>query len=194
MRDRNNPEDPVVHSGEDVVRLALIGYRCTGKSSLAEILAQKWGWCAVDLDKVLQERAHRDIADLVREQGWHSFRRIEAELLREFSKHERVVLATGGGIVETPECREILKNDFYTVWLTADIHTIIQRMSKDANTAAQRPPLTDKTPEEEVRGLLEQRTPWYRECSNLKISTDRMSLSCSAAEIETAVCRGGENF
>lgn len=190
MRDRNHFEDPVVHPAKAVVRLALIGYRCTGKTSLAQILAQQWGWRAVDLDKVLRERALKDIADLVREQGWHSFRMIEAELLREFSKHERVVVATGGGVIETPECRETLKKDFYTVWLTADIHTILQRMSKDANTAAQRPPLTDKTPEEEVRTLLEHRRPWYRECSNLKLSTDRMSPSRLAAEIEKAMHRG----
>ena len=189
MCDRNNFEKAGISQGEAPERLALIGYRCTGKSSLAKILAQKWGWRAIDLDKVLQQRVRKDIADLVREQGWRTFRVLEAQLLCECSKHERVIVATGGGIVETAECRDMLKNDFYTVWLNADIHTIIHRMTKDANTATQRPPLTDKPPEEEVRSLLEQRRPWYRECSNLKIPTDQVSLSRLAAEIEKAVRR-----
>ncbi len=166
-------------------RIALIGYRCTGKTSVARLLGELLSMPWIDLDREIQTASGVTIAETVAREGWPGFRQRELRALEACSSRERVVAAMGGGVVVTPHCRELLSNRFYTVWLTARVETIFKRMRTDPVTGEQRPALTELDPEREIRALLDERAPWYRACARMVVATDEKSPRELAAEIRS---------
>jgi shikimate kinase len=163
-------------------RIRLIGYRGTGKSAVAQILALRLGWDWVDADVELELRAGKSIAAIFADEGEQAFREIEGAIVAELAGRERVVLATGGGIVLRAENRTQLRNGGLVVWLKARPETIFHRVANDWNTASRRPNLTTGGLEE-IRELLEQRAPFYQECAHFEIDTDEKTISEVAAKI-----------
>jgi shikimate kinase len=163
----------VSREGKDTP-LFLIGYRGTGKSTVAELVAKHLGWEWIDADTLLEQRAGRSIRQIFEADGEETFRAREAELLAELCARERIVVATGGGVVVRPENRERLKHAGVVVWLTADATTLWQRLQSCSTTWQRRPNLT-------VGGLDEiiehsrRREPWYAECAHLVIDTAPLS-------------------
>ncbi len=155
-----------------VSKIALIGFRATGKSTLGRLIAEKLHWKFLDMDRELSNRFRMDIQTWVREHGWPSFRAEESRLLEEASHEHGLVLATGGGIVEAATNREILKSKFYAIWLQANPQTILARIGGDSTTEANRPPLTNLPLEEEVLEVLRRRLPLYEECARQQIDTE----------------------
>src|SRR5581483_8052208 len=80
-------------------RIALIGYRGSGKSTVAQELAARLGWTWLDADTVLEERAGCTIHEMFLREGESAFREREAALLVELCALPRLVLATGGGVI-----------------------------------------------------------------------------------------------
>jgi shikimate kinase len=163
-------------------RIRLIGYRGTGKSAVAQALALRLGWDWIDADVELELRAGKSIAAIFADEGESAFRELESAILCELADRERVVLATGGGIVLQAENREILCNGALVVWLKARPETIFRRVANDWNTVSRRPNLTTGGLEE-IRELLEQRAPFYHECAHFEIDTDEKSISEVVAKI-----------
>ncbi len=79
--------------------IVLIGMPASGKSTVAKILASALGRTAIDTDKLIVERAGKDIPTIFSEDGEATFRELEAEVIREAAKKTGVVIATGGGAV-----------------------------------------------------------------------------------------------
>ena len=92
-------------------------------------------------------------------------------VLAELAALDRHVLALGGGVVLRPENRAIIKQAGGVVWLTADPETIHSRLSSDSTTASRRPDLTAAGGIDEIRALLTQREPLYRECATMVVDT-----------------------
>jgi shikimate kinase len=84
------------------MRIFLIGYRGTGKSTVARLLAAKLGFEAIDADHELERRAGKTIRRIFAEDGEPRFRDLESTQLAEFGQRENVVIATGGGVVLRP--------------------------------------------------------------------------------------------
>jgi shikimate kinase len=168
--------------------IALIGFRATGKSAVGKPLAEKLGRVFIDMDLHLTACAGRDIACWVRMEGWASFRRAESELLAVLGSRENLVVATGGGVVLNPENRRVLKERFFTVWLKAGPETIYSRISADPLSPANRPALSDMSPQEEIRALLAERAPLYAEVADLEIYGEGKSVP----EIVEAIARSME--
>jgi len=164
--------------------LSLIGYRGSGKSAVAREMAVLLEWEWRDADAVLEARAGRTIAEVFAAEGEAGFRDRESAVLVEMLQHERSVLALGGGVVIRPENRALLKkHGNLTVWLTAPAEELTARIAADEATAARRPPLTALGNLAEIRVLLVQREPWYRECAALMVETSSKSPGRIAAEI-----------
>jgi shikimate kinase len=156
-------------------KIALIGFRATGKSLVGRILAQKLSWAFVDMDERLEASLGMDIQTWVKSHGWESFRKEESKLLERLASEQRAVVATGGGVVLDPANRKRLKDTFLVVWLQASSEVIFSRMSKDPITASQRPSLTGLPMREEVDRLLQERLLLYEEISDLVLPTDEAS-------------------
>jgi shikimate kinase len=150
--------------------LLLIGYRCTGKTTVARLLATWLGWDWTDADTVVEERAGQTICAIFAAEGEAGFRQREEAVLEELSQGKRRVIATGGGVVLSGRNRERLREAGRVVWLTADADTIWQRLQTDASTRDRRPTLTVGGLAE-IQELLRVRKPLYRVCADLIVET-----------------------
>ncbi|AMV21872.1 shikimate kinase [Planctomyces sp. SH-PL14] len=153
--------------------ITLIGYRGTGKSSVAPALAGRLGWTSIDADVEIEARAGCSIAEIFRTEGEPGFRSREREVLRELLGRPKLILAAGGGAILAPETRAAMREAGPVVWLEASVETILDRMNQDATTASRRPALTaEADPRAEILRLLAIRTPLYRETATLSVPTD----------------------
>ena len=165
------------------MNIILIGYRCTGKTTIGEILAERLGWPLVDTDTLIQDRAGRSIQEIVAEGGWADFRRREREIIADVAARDRQVISAGGGAVLDEENAKALRALGRVVLLTASPETIWGRMQADPKTAAERPNLTDSGGIAEIRNLLAERRPKYLAACHYEIPTDRFSPEETAGRI-----------
>jgi shikimate kinase len=172
--------------------LTLIGYRATGKTTLAKLLAQRLGWDWIDADVEIERRAGKAIARIFAEQGEPAFRDLEADVIADLCGRDRLVVAAGGGAPLRAASRHAMRAAGKVVWLTARPETILARMSADATTAGRRPNLTDKAPLEEIVQLLRSRTPIYQEAAHLTVETEGMDPPEIAAAIIERLELGSE--
>jgi shikimate kinase len=165
------------------MNIALIGYRGTGKTTVAKILAQRLGWADVDADVEVERAAGKPIATIFAERGEEAFRDLESEALRRLVACDRHVLALGGGVVLRDENRSLLATVDHVVWLAASPETIHRRLGSDPVTASQRPNLTTKGGIQEIVDVLAQRDSLYRECAEVRVDTESKTVSQVADEI-----------
>jgi len=165
------------------MNIILIGYRATGKSTLARLLAEKLGWDWIDADVEIEARAGKSIAKIFAEDGEPAFRDLEAEVIADLCRRQRLVLAAGGGAPLRPASRRAMRESGQVIWLKARPETIQARMAGDATTAARRPSLTNKSDLEEIVHLLAVREPVYRESAHWTIETEGKSPESIADEI-----------
>jgi shikimate kinase len=165
-------------------RVTLIGYRGTGKSTIAALVASRLGCDWVDADTVLESRLATTIAALVRDRGEPAFRDAEAGILADLLGSFRGVVATGGGVVLRPDNRALLlETGRPVVWLTAPADVIRSRLAADPSTRDRRPALTADDPLAEVEAALAARQPLYTECADVVFDTATEPPSAVAARI-----------
>lgn len=164
--------------------VTLVGYRGTGKSTVARELARRLGCAWHDADVELERTLGTSIAALVAARGEGVFRDEEAALLATLLEPPGGVLATGGGAVLRASNRDLLRRRGGTVvWLTAPAEVIRRRLAADPATARSRPALTGRDPLLEVDEALAAREPLYRECAVMAIDTSLSPPRDVAAEI-----------
>jgi shikimate kinase len=165
--------------------LFLIGPRGSGKSTVGRLLSQRLALPFFDADEFLEAKIGRSIGQLVSEDGEPAFRALEEHILMELIDRGPAVVATGGGVVLREVNRQRLRSAGKAVWLTADVHSLWQRLSADPATDSRRPKLS-------VGGLTEleeqvrQREQLYRECANLIVPTVGRSPDQITADILAA--------
>ncbi len=166
-------------------KIVLIGYRGTGKTTVARLLAEALGWAWVDTDQQIQQQAGQTIAQLFQQQGEAGFRQWEHRVLRQVLEEPRSqVVAAGGGVVVLPENRQLLQAPQYlVVWLQAPPEVIAARLEADPDSAHSRPSLTGKSITEEVEQVLRGRQAWYASCSRISIPTQEKTPEEVAGEI-----------
>jgi len=165
------------------MNLYLIGYRCTGKTSVGKCLARRMQRDFVDTDERVVEAAGRSVAEMVADNGWDYFRGRESAVLETLAAIEGQVVSTGGGIILGEENRRILQRSGRVVWLTARVATILARMEGDTASEAQRPALTGSQLEDEVRQTLTQRLPFYAQTADFALATDFLDIEEICDEI-----------
>lgn len=142
--------------------LVLVGYRGSGKSTVAAEVAARLGctWC--DADEVLERETASSIADLIRTRGEPAFRAAESALLERLLASEAGVLATGGGVVLGEENRRRLREQGHpVVWLAAPVALLRARLAADPATARRRPALGGGDVLDEVAAAVAAREPLY---------------------------------
>ena len=99
--------------------LTLIGYRATGKTTLAKLLAQQLGCEWLDADDEIERRAGKSIAQIFAEDGEPAFRDLEAQVIADLCGRERLVLAAGGGAPLREESRRAMSDGGNAAQLSA---------------------------------------------------------------------------
>jgi shikimate kinase len=164
-------------------RIFLIGYRGTGKSTVGQLLADRLGWSFADCDDHIEAAANCSIASIFANEGEAGFREREARVLRDLGSRDRIVVATGGGVVLHPGNREYLSASGFVVWLTATPETVWARLQLDPTTAARRPSLTALGGLDEVRSLMAAREPLYRSTAHFTTDANDPSPEAVVAAI-----------
>jgi XRE family aerobic/anaerobic benzoate catabolism transcriptional regulator len=107
-------------SADRARRVALVGLRGAGKSTLGRMLAQHLGWPFIELDRVVEEDYGASIPDLIEMAGTATFRRQERSALdRIVTAHQAAIITTAGGIVSNPETYALLLRRAHTIWIQA---------------------------------------------------------------------------
>jgi shikimate kinase len=153
------------------MNICLLGFRCAGKSSVGQALARRLGRAFYDTAGLISEETGRTVTEIVAAGGWPAFRAEEKKVVARLALQDGCVIALGGGAVLDRDNTEALRANGYMVWLTADLETILARMTQDHATAAQRPPLQGSSPAEETAILLEERTPVYEAAADVIVDT-----------------------
>jgi shikimate kinase len=161
--------------------IVLIGFMGSGKSTVGRELHRLLGYPLVDMDALIEERAGKPITRIFEEDGEAAFRNLESRLLEELaltldSGH---IIATGGGVVVSPQNRACLRRLGYVVWLCAPASVIFNR----TRNSVERPLLHTGDPAARIQNLLAQRDPWYGDCAHLKLDTVGLSSREIAAGI-----------
>ncbi|HNT35803.1 MAG TPA: shikimate kinase, partial [bacterium] len=151
------------------MNVVLIGYRGTGKSTVAQIVARNLGWEALSLDQMIVQKAGKAIPKIVDELGWEYFRDLESEVVVETAGRDKVVLDCGGGVILRAANVQALKDKGKVFLLTATPDTIVSRIKEDTNRPAL---IQGKTFLEEIAEVLESRNPLYRAAADVQIATD----------------------
>ena len=153
--------------------ITLIGYRGSGKSSVAPRLARRLGWNWIDSDRVIEERAECSIRQIFDTEGEAGFRQRESEVLAEVLQQDRLVLASGGGAILREENRVRMKAAGPVVWLHTSIEALARRLSRDRSGSEDRPSLTGRSVADEVAEVMAIREPLYRECASIIVDSER---------------------
>jgi shikimate kinase len=165
------------------VNIYLIGYRGSGKTTVARHLATMLWWNWLDADPHLERQAGRTIREIFAAEGEQGFRDLESRVVADLSLYSQLVIALGGGAVLREENRARIKASGKCVWLKASPELLWSRIEADPTTSERRPNLTSQGGIEEVRRLLAERTPLYEECADLTVETDGRSPFAIATTI-----------
>jgi shikimate kinase len=150
--------------------LVLIGPMGSGKSSVARHLASLTGHRFSDTDRLIVMQSGLKIPQIFEERGEAEFRRLEREALLSVKGWSRLVVATGGGIVELPENIETLRAMGCVIWLTARPEILWRRVSADVN----RPLLKTMDPRATLQALVDRRAPHYAAAAHVIVDTSEI--------------------
>lgn len=158
------------------MNIFLIGYRCTGKTSVGRSLATILEWSFIDADSELVKKYGMTISEIVSKEGWNSFRKKEAAIIKRICGIDRHVVATGGGVVLDKKNVEYMKKSGLLVWLRATPETVKKRILKDKSTGDFRPSLTSKGLIEEIEETLLSRNLHYESAMDFFVDTDSLRI------------------
>jgi shikimate kinase len=149
--------------------VALVGMMGSGKTSIGKRLAARLDLPFVDSDSEIEVAAGMTITEIFDRHGEPYFRDGERRVIARLLNEGPGVLATGGGAFMDPRTREALATAAVTVWLRADITTLIQRIARRSN----RPLMRTVDPAAQVERLLAMRVPIYSLADITVDSSDR---------------------
>ncbi len=146
-------------------RIALLGLRGAGKSTVGKILATRLSLPFVELDTLVEEAAGLPIAEMFAVHGEATYRRLEREALsRLLAKSESAVIAVGGGIVTDPETYGVLLRTCTTVWLKAKPEEHMRRVVAQGDL---RPMARRSDAMAELVSILAARSPLYAQADHV---------------------------
>ena len=150
----------------------LVGLMGSGKTTIGRALAKRLNKRFVDADHEIEARTGASIPLIFEIEGEASFRQREADVIRDLTAQEGIVLATGGGAVLNENSRQLLKERGIVVYLRASVSSILQRTSHDRN----RPLLQTADPKARIEELSQQRAPLYQEVAHIIVETGRPNV------------------
>jgi shikimate kinase len=150
-----------------------------GKSTVGRQLAEALSYTFKDSDQEIQRRTGVDIPTIFEFEGEEGFRNRERQVIEDLVAEERIVLATGGGAILSPENRQNLAARGVVIYLQCTPEQQFARTSRDRS----RPLLQTEDPLARLRELMDERDPLYRQVADLVVSTERRGTASVVKEI-----------
>jgi XRE family aerobic/anaerobic benzoate catabolism transcriptional regulator len=170
-------------------RIALVGLRGAGKTTLGQLAAEALAVPFVELDREIERASGMELSEIFAVHGQAMFRSLERQCLETIiARFERVVIATGGSLVTEPATYDILLSNCFVVWLSAapDEH-----MGRVLDQGDLRPMADGPQAMVDLKAILESRTPLYAR-ANATVSTSGKSEAQAFAALLAALPKGGD--
>jgi XRE family aerobic/anaerobic benzoate catabolism transcriptional regulator len=168
------------HRAEPGVRVALLGLRGAGKSTIGPRLAERLHVPFFELDALVERAAGLSLGQIFELHGEAYYRRLERETLsRLLTEHKALVLATGGSIVTSPLTYRVLRRHFMTIWLRARPEDHWHRVVAQGDL---RPMAQSPHAMAELRALLSAREPLYAQAHQI-LDTTKVSVEEAVASL-----------
>ncbi len=181
------PPPPRVRSPGHERRIALIGLRGAGKSTLGAALADRLGVPFVELDREVEREAGLELGEIMELHGQAGFRRLERAVLdRTIAAHPAAVIAAGGGIVSERDTFETLLTHCLTIWLRADPETHMRRVIAQGDL---RPMRDNRQAMDDLRTILASREALYAR-ADVTLDTAGQDVAASLAAL-VGYCTSG---
>jgi XRE family aerobic/anaerobic benzoate catabolism transcriptional regulator len=165
-------------------RIALIGLRGAGKSTLGLRLAQAVKAPFIELDREIAQEAGMDLSEIFSLYGQSGYRRIEHRVLeRILREYPRAVLSVGGGVVSEKETYDRLLGSCFTVWVKANPEDYMARVMAQGDFRAM---AENDEAMEDLRRILQAREPFYRK-ADLHLDTSGESAEQSFLKLKQAL-------
>jgi shikimate kinase len=165
--------------------IVLVGYRGCGKTTIGRLLAERLSYSFVDTDELIVQRAGKSIKAIFAEDGEKVFRDLECMAVADVVARARHVVALGGGALGRDENRVAIRTaDAPVVYLACEAGELHRRIHGDPKTAESRPNLTHLGGGlDEIKRLLQQREPVYRQMAMLTVDVTMLSAESAALRI-----------
>jgi len=160
-----------------VKKLFLIGFMGVGKTTVAQMVAQRLAVPFIDLDCEIERVAQRSISDIFSEYGEEYFRDLETQVLIQQQACSDAVVSTGGGIIGRDKNWQIMRTMGTVCYLHASWETLVSRLVDTSNR-----PLADNGVDRNLMKLWQSRLPLYRQ-ADVIIDTDGLSAEQVVTEI-----------
>lgn len=165
-------------------RIALVGLRGAGKSTLGALLARDRGVPFIELDREIERESGTSLSEIFALYGQAAYRRYERRVLETvIERHDGAVIATGGSIVSEPGTFDLLLSACYTIWLKAEPE---EHMSRVVAQGDYRPMAENEEAMEDLRRILEGREALYSK-AHAVIDTGGKAVEQSLAELRAAI-------
>ena len=160
--------------------VVLVGFMGAGKTTVGRIMAERLGLPFVDSDVLIERRQGREIREIFRTEGEPYFRQLEHETVAGLVRGPDAVIALGGGAVEDPRSRAVLRNA-RVVYLRVSYDEAMARVKSDEfRPMLHRPDLAE---------VYERRLSAYEDISVLTVDTDRRRPDAVALEVLARLTR-----
>ena len=156
---------------EDRRRIALIGLRGGGKSTLGALLAERLNVPFIELDREIEKRSGASLSEIFEMFGQETFRRAEREALSDvLRRHQHFVIATSGSIVAEPSTLELLLSSCFTVWVRAEPQEHMKRVMAQGDM---RPIANSARAMDDLVSILRSREPLYAKADEALTTTGK---------------------
>ena len=156
---------------EDRRRIALIGLRGGGKSTLGRLLAERLDVPFIELDREIERHSGANLSEIFDMFGQETFRRAEREALDDvLRRHQHFVIATSGSIVTEPGTLELLLASCFTVWVRAEPEEHMKRVMAQGDM---RPMANNARAMEDLVSILKSREPLYAKAEAVLATTGK---------------------
>jgi XRE family aerobic/anaerobic benzoate catabolism transcriptional regulator len=161
-------------------RIALVGLRGAGKSTLGKMLAEKLGYPFVELNRVVEQEYGASVSMLIEMSGVNTFRRYERKCLeRVIADNDKVVIATAGGIVASAETYALLLRRTHTIWVQAKPQEHMSRVMEQGDF---RPMAENREAMADLVAILEARRADYAQ-AEAELDTSGENVDKSAGRL-----------
>lgn len=161
-------------------RIVLTGFMGSGKSTVGPLVAARLGWRFIDVDDVIEAEAGMSIVEIFARHGEPRFRELEHDIIARLAAQDKLVLALGGGAVETEATRTLLASGEGTLLVHLEVQ-LTTTLARCGGTEGTRPVLADQA---NLAKRYERRLPLYR-TSHFSIPVDNLTPN----EVAEAIVR-----
>ena len=164
------PEQPQSSATTPYRRIVLTGFMGSGKSTVGPLVAARLGWRFVDADDVIEADAGTSIAQIFANLGEPHFRELERATIARLAATDALVLALGGGAIETEATRTLLTSSPETLLVHLEVQ-LSTTLARCGGTEGSRPVLADQA---NLAKRYERRLPLYR-AAHISVAVDQLT-------------------